>query len=130
MPNILADALNSIQGLIKNQSIEIFTYEIKNVSGLPKETITKTLETFAHIQPITPNELKKFTDSTIDSAECYKFFIMGDNAELINSLNLPLKKSYFKWNDRAYKIYAKKDWSLNGWVCLYATLSNIDLNVL
>ena len=70
MPNILADALNSIQGLIKNQSIEIFTYEIKNVSGLPKETITKTLETFAHIQPITPNELKKFTDSTIDSAEC------------------------------------------------------------
>ena len=32
MPNILADALNSIQGLIKNQSIEIFTYEIKNLS--------------------------------------------------------------------------------------------------
>ena len=39
MQNILMDALNSIQGLIKNQSIEIFTYEIENVNGLPKEMI-------------------------------------------------------------------------------------------
>ena len=36
MPNILADALNSIQGLIKNQSIEIFTFQVENVGGLQK----------------------------------------------------------------------------------------------
>lgn len=130
MPNILSDALNSIQGLIKNQNINIFTYEVKNINGLPKETLTKKLNTSAHIQPITPNELKKFTDSTIDSIECYKFFILGNNAELLSSLNIPLEKSYFEWNTRAFKIYAKKDWHLNGWICLYATLSNISLNAL
>lgn len=123
MLNVLAHALNSMQGLIANQKTDIFTYEVKNENGMPKETIKKYLSVFAHIQPITPTELKKYTDSTIDTAQCYKFFILGDNAVIINSLNLPLEKSYFLWNEKIYKIYAKKDWSLNGWICLYATIS-------
>ena len=127
MPNILADALNSIQGLIKNQSIEIFTYEVENVNGLPKETIKNNVMAFAHIQPITPSELKKLTDSTTDSIECYKVFLMGDKGFLINSLKLPLEQSYIKWNDKLLKLYAKKDWVLNGWVCLYATISTENL---
>ena len=130
MLNVLAHALNSMQGLIANQKTDIFTYEVKNENGLPRETIKKYLSAFAHIHPITPTELKKYTDSTIDTAQCYKFFILGDNAVIINSLNLPLEKSYFLWNEKVYKIYAKKDWSLNGWICLYATLSDIRLNLL
>lgn len=130
MLNVLAHALNSMQGLIANQKTDIFTYEVKNENGLPKETVKKYLSAFAHIQPITPTELKKYTDSTIDTAQCYKFFILGDNAVIINSLNLPLEKSYFLWNEKVYKIYAKKDWSLNGWICLYATISDIKLNLL
>ena len=123
MPNILADALNSIQSLIQNQKISIYTYSIENNNGLPMETLKKIHSTSAHIQPITPNELKKYTDSTIDSSLCYKFFIVGNEAKITNSLDLPLEKSYIKWGDKNYKIYAKKDWHLNGWIVIMATLT-------
>lgn len=127
MANILADALNAIQSLIKNQRIDIYTYELKNENGLPMETLTKQKATSAHIQPITPNELKKYTDSTIDSSLCYKFFIMGNEAKILNSLDLPLEKSYIRWADNNYKIYAKKDWHLNGWIVIFATLTQDSL---
>lgn len=123
MPNILKDALNSINGIIKNQTIKILKYDVENVNGMPQEQLKESIITSAHIQPITPNELAKYTDSTIDSSNCYKAFLIGDNITLFNSILDNLEKTYIEYNNKVFKIYAKKDWSLNGWICVYMSMS-------
>lgn len=122
--NVLADAINNIQTLAPLQECIIKTYEIGNNKGFANEMLTNEVKAYAHIQPTTPSELKLFTDSTLDSAKCYKFFFIGENAKLIHSLDLPIENSYIEWQGLTIRVYGIRDWYfVNGWVAIYATIS-------
>ena len=126
--NILDSALNQINSLVALQKINIETYEIQNLFGMANEVLLRSEVLYTHIQPITPQELKKFSDSTIDSINTFKFFFSGNQASVLHSFNQKLENSYIVWNEKKYKVYAIRDWFLqNGWVAVYGTLINSEL---
>lgn len=111
--NILKNALNHIQTLIQNQKILIINEQITNINGFANVESVE-LETVAHIQPVAPFEIAKLTDSTIDSPAIYRFYFLDDLANVLNSLES--KTSLIKWGDKLFRVNAKSDWSLNGWI--------------
>lgn len=129
--NILESALNNVNGLISNQKIELFKIEIENVNGLASEVLKEKLELYAHIQPITSVEMKKITESTLDSNQCYKIFFINEKAKILSSFNQKIETTYIKWQDKILKAYALRDWYLqNGWLALYVTITNDNLDFL
>lgn len=118
MLNVLKNAIPNLTGLLKQEKITIINLTLKNVNGFPVSEETK-LETYAHIQPINPNEIQKITSGTLDTAIMYKFYIMDNLADVLNSINN--KDSLIEWNERRFKVYSKADWSLNGWIVICGT---------
>lgn len=124
--NILNNALNHISTIAPLQQIILQTFEIQNMFGMSKEVLTKEVSLFSHIQPITPFEIKKYTDFTLDSNKTFKFFFSDDNAKIIHSFDNILANSYLVWLEKKYKIYAIRDWYIqNGWVAAYGTLNEV-----
>lgn len=113
MLNLLSNAISSIQGLIKNESILIENKQIENDEGFSVEN-TYQINTFAHLQPLNPFEISKLTNGTLDSPYMLKFYIIGDLASVLNSINKT--DCVIKWKDKAFKVFSKEDWSLNGWI--------------
>ena len=111
--NVLLEALEGASDLIKYATIEIISYQQTIVDGFPEDIEVKT-NSFSHIQPLTPFEKKKITDSTLDSKSCYKFYILDNLVEVLNVLNQT--DSYITWNNRKFNIFSKDDWSSNGWI--------------
>lgn len=111
--NLLNDAIPALQGLIENQNITIVNESIKNQNGFPTSLIEK-VETFAHIQPINPNELVKLTSGTLDSARYFRFYILGNLAQVLSSVSKTDCK--IVWGDSEFRVFSKEDWSLNGWI--------------
>lgn len=120
---LLDDALELIDNLIPRQNITIVTESNTNVDGFP-QTIETEIETIAHIQPLTPFEVKKLTEAVIGSNEYYKFWIVGNLAEVQTIINN--KKTVIKWNNKEYSIFSKEDWSLNGWIQVVGTLQGVE----
>lgn len=118
MLNVLKNAIPNLTGLLKQEKITIINLTLKNVNGFPVSEETK-LETYAHIQPINPNEIQKITSGTLDTAVMYRFYIIDNLADVLNSINN--KDSLIEWNERRFKVYSKTDWSLNGWIVIYGT---------
>lgn len=118
MLNVLNNAIPNLTGLLKQEKITIINLTLKNVNGFPVSEETK-LETYAHIQPINPNEIQKITSGTLDTAIMYRFYIIDNLADVLNSINN--KDSLIEWNERRFKVYSKTDWSLNGWIVIYGT---------
>lgn len=118
MLNVLKNAIPNLTGLLKQEKITIVNLTLKNVNGFPVSEETK-LETYAHIQPINPNEIQKITSGTLDTAIMYRFYIIDNLADVLNSINN--KDSLIEWNERRFKVYSKTDWSLNGWIVIYGT---------
>lgn len=118
MLNVLKNAIPNLMGLLKQEKITIINLTLKNVNGFPVSEETK-LETYAHIQPINPNEIQKITSGTLDTAIMYRFYIIDNLADVLNSINN--KDSLIEWNERRFKVYSKTDWSLNGWIVIYGT---------
>lgn len=116
--NLLNEALPALQGLIQNQNIAIINKEIQNVNGYPQE-IESRIETFAHIQPINPNELLKLTSGTLDSNKYYRFYCIGNLAQVLGSVSKT--DSLILWNDSYFRVFSKEDWSLNGWIMVIAS---------
>lgn len=116
--NLLNEALPALQGLIQNQNIAIINKEIQNVNGYPQE-IESHIETFAHIQPINPNELVKLTGGTLDSNKYYRFYCIGNLAQVLGSVSKT--DSLILWNDSYFRVFSKEDWSLNGWIMVIAS---------
>lgn len=123
MVNLLANALPYIQGLIKNEKIKIVNKYIENVNGFANE-FDLSLETIAHVQPVNPSELVKLTSGTLDSNSYYKFWIIGDLANVLNSLNKTDCEIIYK--NQRFSIFSKEDWSPNGWIMVIGTLKGYD----
>lgn len=124
MLNVLKNAIPNLTGLLKQEKITIINLTLKNVNGFPVSEETK-LETYAHIQPINPNEIQKITSGTLDTAIMYKFYIMDNLADVLNSINN--KDSLIEWNERRFKVYSKTDWSLNGWTVICGTETQVEV---
>lgn len=126
--NLLANALNTIQTLTPSEPITLIISSIENRKGFQHTTKQEITNIYAHIQPITPAELKKYTDNTIDSNMCYKFYFIGKHAQVLNSI-ANLNATEIKWRNKTLKTYGVKDWYLqNGWVAIYATISQTQTN--
>lgn len=124
MLNVLKNAIPNLTGLLKQEKITIINLTLKNVNGFPVSEETK-LETYAHIQPINPNEIQKITSGTLDTAIMYRFYIIDNLADVLNSINN--KDSLIEWNERRFKVYSKTDWSLNGWIVIYGTETQVEV---
>lgn len=124
MINLLSNALPYLQGLIKNEKIKIVNKYIENVNGFSKE-FNLSLEAVAHVQPVNPKELIKLTSGTLDSNSYYKFWIIGDLANVLNSLNKTDCEIVYK--NEKYSVFSKEDWSQNGWIMVIGSLK--DYNV-
>lgn len=121
--NVLSNALNTIQTLTPSEPVTLIISNIENKKGFTHTFKKELTNIYAHIQPITPAELKKYTDSTLDSNMCYKFYFIGKQAQILNSV-LDLKTTQIKWRDKILNTYAIKDWHLqNGWIVIYATIA-------
>ena len=111
--NLLETALAGIQGLISNQSISICSKKQVIEDGFPKTT-SKTIDTFAHIQPLGSSQ-RQMQDGLFVNAEIsYKFYIVGNLAEVGDFLQN--QNATILWNGVEYEIFAKENWTQNGWI--------------
>ena len=117
MINVLSEALPHLDELIKRKSITIIKREIKNTKGFATSSET-SLNTLAHAQPLTSFEIVKLTDSTLDSKSVYKFYFIGDLAEVLNFLNC--KDFYIIFDGRRFSVYSKYYCAKNGWLKVIA----------
>ena len=115
--NILQNALNHITALIRNQKIKIITEKAINHNGF-SVMHSREVETIAHIQPVTPQESEKITESTLGSIAIYRFYFLKDLGSVLSSLNN--ENSLIIWGERTFKAHAKSDWSQNGWIKITA----------
>ena len=121
--NVLLEALEGVGDLIPTQPIQIIAKTKTIVDGFPEVSET-TINSFAHIQPLTPFEVKKLTDSTLDSKSAYQFWLLDDLVQVLNMLNNT--DSQIVFNNRRFNIYSKNDWSANGWIqVIGAEVSNV-----
>lgn len=120
--NVLKQALSNVSALIQNQEITIINKKQVNINGF-STTQNESISTYAHIQPLTPFEVAKITDSTLDSKSAYKFYILDNLAEVLNSLKNT--KSTILWGDREFNVFSKNDYSLNGWVRVIGVEQNV-----
>ena len=122
MINVLERALTSISSVTPPVEVEIVSYETRIEMGVVYDNLEKRSKMQAHIQPITPQELKKYTDSTTDLARTYKFFFLANDARLLSSLQIQKGKSVIIFDGREYSVFGVRDWfAQNGWVCVYAS---------
>ncbi|EGC6704067.1 hypothetical protein H9W57_001062 [Campylobacter jejuni] len=124
--NLLANALPAIFGVIPKEQIQIINKYIENVNGFPQEFEIKT-DAYACVQPVNPSELVKLTSGTLDSNSYYRFYILGDLANVLNSLNKIDCKIIYK--NQSFRVFSKEDWSSNGWIMVIGTQILGDNNV-
>ena len=122
--NILQNALNHITTLISNQKIKIITEKAINHNGF-SVMHSREIETSAHIQPVTPQEVEKITESTLGSVAIYRFYFLKDLGSVLSSLNN--ENSLIIWGERTFKAHAKSDWRQNGWIKI--TAHEVESNV-
>ena len=115
--NILQNALSHITTLISNQKIKIITEKAINHNGF-SVMHSREVETIAHIQPVTPQETERITESTLGSVAIYRFYFLKDLGSVLSSLNN--ENSLIIWGERTFKAHAKSDWSQNGWIKITA----------
>lgn len=123
MINLLANAIPHLQGILKNEMITIINKKVINFNGFAKEK-ESIINTFSHIQPLNPSEVVKLTSGTLDSPSMYKFYIIDNLASVLNSVEMV--DCIIKWNNKAFKVFSKEDWALNGWIMVIG--SEISLN--
>lgn len=118
MSNVLLEALEGVSDLIPPVQVKIITQIQVIENGFPVSTDSE-YETFAHCQPLTSFEVRKLTDSTLDSRSYYRFWILGDLVQVLNMLNQT--QCYISWVNRKFSIFSKDDWAGNGWIEVIGT---------
>ena len=129
--NVLATALNSIQTLIPNQQIELIKEEnFHNENGFAIRNL-KRLNLYAQIQPAKEQELKELAEGVLGADSCYKFYLIGNQVEILNFITQ--EQCFISWKENIYKVYQKMDYSGNGWIkvlgVLYCKYSEFDKDI-
>ena len=121
--NLLKLALPAVSNLLKKEKINITNEKVVNDRGVAK-TIKESIETYAHIQPLNPSEVVKLTQGTIDSPNMYRFWIIGNLAQVLSSISRT--NCVIEWNGSFFEVYSKEDWSQNGWISVYVTQKEVN----
>ena len=132
--NVLQTALSSIQTLIPNEQIDILKeVNFKNESGFAIRKLAR-LQLTAQIQPAKEQELKELAEGILGVDSCYKFYLMGNQAEILNFLSN--EQCFIHWKNNVFKVYQKMDYSGNGWIkvlgvlyCTYKGFEKGEVNV-
>lgn len=132
--NVLQTALSSIQTLIPNEQIEILKeVNFKNESGFAIRKLAR-LQLVAQIQPAKEQELKELAEGVLGVDSCYKFYLMGNQLEILNFLSN--EQCFIHWKNNVFKVYQKMDYSGNGWIkvlgvlyCTYKEFEKGEVNV-
>lgn len=128
MNNVLSSALKPISTLIPLQKVIIENDEVIIEKGIPIRSQLESFECMAHIQSKNPTELKLTEAGASESVDLYDIWLMGDNLSLIYQKLKSNKESYLIWQNKRCRIYAKSDYSLNGWIeCEMSTIGYIDV---
>lgn len=122
--NILQNALSHITSLISNQKIKIITEKSINHNGF-SVIHSREIETIAHVQPVTPQEVESIVNGNLGGVAIYRFYFLKDLGSVLSSLNN--ENSLIIWGERTFKAHAKSDWSQNGWIKI--TAHEVDGNV-
>ena len=132
--NVLQTALSSIQTLISNEQIEILKeVNFKNESGFAIRKLAR-LQLTAQIQPAKEQELKELAEGVLGVDSCYKFYLIGNQVEILNFIQN--EQCYLCWKNEVFKVYQKMDYSGNGWIkvlgvlyCTYKEFEKGEVNV-
>lgn len=119
--NLLDVACSQIQNLIKNQKVVIE----KQTSAIDKgvaRPVFEEIEVVAHLQPLSPQEVKSISDGVFSAQAYYRVWIIGDRLDLALSALNQNKEATLIWNLKRYAVFSKMDWSLNGWIECYIAL--------
>ena len=117
--NVLNEALNGVSVLMPLQNIKLKTQIRELVKGFT-QTRTEEVSAVAHTQPLTPSEVAKIGGGEVlNSKIARKFYIRGDNAQILSSLHNA--DTLIEWDGKEWQAYSKDDYSLNGWVKIIAT---------
>ena len=117
--NVLNEALNGVSVLMPLQNITLKTQIRELVKGFT-QTRTEEVSAVAHTQPLTPSEVAKIGGGEVlNSKIAQKFYIRGDNAQILSSLHNA--DTLIEWDGKEWQAYSKDDYSLNGWVKIIAT---------
>ncbi len=118
--NVLQTALTSIQTLIPNEQV-ILLKEVNfhNESGFAIREIVK-LELNAQIQPAKEQELKELADGILGADSFYKFYLIGNQIEILNFIQN--QQCFICWKNEVFKVYQKMDYSGNGWIKVLTVL--------
>lgn len=117
--NVLNEALNGVSVLMPLQNIKLKTQIRELVKGFT-QTRTEEVSAVAHTQPLTPSEVAKIgSGEVLNSKIAQKFYIRGDNAQILSSLHNA--DTLIEWDGKEWQTYSKDDYSLNGWVKIIAT---------
>lgn len=125
--NVLNEALNGVSVLMPLQNIKLKTQIRELVKGFT-QTRTEEVSAVAHTQPLTPSEVAKIgggevakigVGEVLNSKIAQKFYIRGDNAQILSSLHNA--DTLIEWDGKEWQAYSKDDYSLNGWVKIIAT---------
>lgn len=113
--NVLDNALSLIPNLIPSQDIRIISDSGSIVNGVMRPN-TKEIDLIGHIQPLSEMDLKVIADGVVSSTAYYRVFSIGNNLELARSMLNESREVWVLWNEYKYFVFAKQDWSLNGWI--------------
>ncbi len=117
--NVLNEALNGVSVLMPLQNITLKTQIRELVKGFT-QTRTEAVQAVAHTQPLTPSEVAKIgAGEVLNSKIAQKFYIRGDNAQILSSLHNA--DTLIEWGGKEWQAHSKDDYSLNGWVKIIAT---------
>lgn len=114
--NLLNTALSQVSNLIPAQTITIENTTMQIVDGVARPLATQPIQAIAHIQPLTPQELRLIEEGLASAQEYYKAWIIGNDIQVIKMALEQNSSSEIVWNNKRYSVYSKQDWSLNGWI--------------
>lgn len=118
--NVLQTALSSIQTLIPNEQIELLReVNSHNENGFAIREIER-LRLNAQIQSAKEQELKELAEGVLGVDSCYKFYLIGNQIEILNFIQN--EQCYLCWKNEVFKVYQKMDYSGNGWIKVLGVL--------
>lgn len=132
--NVLQTALGGVQTLIPNEQVDILKeINFKNESGFAVREVAR-LQVSAQIQPAQEQELKELANGILGSDSCYKFYLLGNQIEILNFIKN--EQCFICWGNDVFKIIRKMDYSGNGWIkvvgvyfCNYLDFEKGEMNV-
>ena len=122
MFNVLQHSLDAISRVYPLTQIEVITQSVEYKGGYPVKTQTSEFTT-AHIQPLQNSDLSLIANSTLDAADCRKFyFLTKKDNRLVISQKLNQKDTLIKCEFGTFAIFSLNDRTQDGFICAICAL--------